>query len=247
MLIAILTDIHANREALSSCLEDAARRHADRYAFVGDLIGYGPDPAWVIDTVSRYTSDGAIAVLGNHDAAALQQSRKTMNPFAEIAISWTRSQLTERHAEFLRSLPLQVEDGDRLFVHANAWAPAGWEYIRSALDAKFSMSATDRRYTFCGHVHEPALYSMRADGRIADFKPHPEIAIPLSSQRRWLAIPGTVGQPRDGVVAARYAVFDDFTNSLTYFQVPFDVEATVAKMRAAKLPQPFVALFQQSA
>jgi diadenosine tetraphosphatase ApaH/serine/threonine PP2A family protein phosphatase len=245
MLIAILTDIHANREALAACLDHAARHHADRYAFVGDLIGYGADPAWVLDVVSSYCDEGAVTVLGNHDAAVLHGPERRMNPLARLVVEWTRSQLAERHLKFLESLPLQVEDGDRLFVHANAWAPGQWEYVRSPFDAKSSMDATGCRYTFCGHVHEPALYYMRKGGRVAAFSPVAEIAIPLGGQRRWLAIPGTVGQPRDGVLAARYALFDDFTSTLTYFRVPFDHETTVGKMRAAGLPQFFIAQLQE--
>jgi diadenosine tetraphosphatase ApaH/serine/threonine PP2A family protein phosphatase len=131
---------------------------------------------------------------------------------------------------------LQVEEAGCLFVHANAWAPAQWEYILSPFDARSSMAATRARFTFCGHTHEPALYNVGRDWRAAAFKPVPDTAIPLGTHRRWLAVPGSVGQPRDGIVAACYALFDSGRNEITFYRVPYDVESTAAKVRAAGLP-----------
>ena len=91
--------------------------------------------------------------------------------------------------------------------------------------------------TFCGHVHEPALYNLSATGKIMCFTPTPETSIPLVGQRRWLAIPGAAGQPRDGNPAACYALYDDRTSELTYFRVPYDVDSAGKKILAAGLPQ----------
>lgn len=244
MRIALLTDLHANREALAACLAHAQRAQAERYAFLGDLIGYGADPAWVLDTVMSFVARGAIAVLGNHDAAVLRGPDKTMRPEAQQVIAWTRAQFTAPQLEFLAGLPLKVEDGDRLFVHANAWAPEQWEYITGVFDAGRSIAATRCRYTFCGHVHEPALY--HTNGRVCAFTPTAGTPIPLGSHRRWLAIPGSVGQPRDGVPAACYALFDTVSNLLTYFRVPYDFESAARKIRVAGLPERFVVLLEEA-
>src|SRR5215207_6711095 len=150
MLIALLADIHANREALTACLAEAKRAGADRYVFLGDLVGYGADPAWVVDRVAEMVEAGAIAVLGNHDAAALHGS-ETMNSAARAAIEWTRARLAPAHRSFLGSLPLTVVEGDRLYVHASASAPADWIYILGAREAFQSFRATHRRLTFCDH------------------------------------------------------------------------------------------------
>lgn len=240
MRIALLTDIHANREALSACLAHARRSNAERYVFLGDLVGYGADPGWVIDTVMAYVGRGARAVLGNHDAAVVQGPGTHMHADARKVIEWTRLQLGNEQLNFIGSLPLQIEDDGRLFVHANAWDPGQWEYITGAYEARRSMLATHCSHTFCGHVHEPALYHMAANGRVSKFTPQAGTGIPLGPQRRWLAIPGTVGQPRDGVLAARYALFDDSGNTLTYFQVPYDHEVAARKVRAAGLPHSLV-------
>lgn len=237
MLIAILTDIHANREALAACLAHAKERNAQRYAFLGDLIGYGADPASVVDTVMDYVSRGAIAVQGNHDVAVTQAPSKNMNPQARQVIEWTRAQLNNSQLAFLDALPLTQEANNCLFVHATAAEPKSWEYISGTLEAIKSMHATKCRITFCGHVHEPALYNLSPTGKVSSFVPTGDSSIPLGTQRRWLVLPGSVGQPRDGNPAACYALFDDATNELIYFRVPYDHESTAAKIRSAGLPQ----------
>ena len=236
MRIALLTDIHANREAFAACLAHTERATPDRYAFLGDLVGYGADPAWTVETVMDYVRRGAICVLGNHDQAVCGPAREGMQADARRVIEWTRARLDAPHIEFLSGLPLQVEEAGCLFVHANAWAPAQWEYIVSPFDARSSMAATRARFTFCGHTHDPALYNVGSDWRATAFKPVPGTAIPLGTHRRWLAIPGSVGQPRDGIVAACYALFDSERCSITFYRVPYDVESTAAKVRAAGLP-----------
>ncbi|HZW11813.1 MAG TPA: metallophosphoesterase family protein [Noviherbaspirillum sp.] len=237
MLIAILTDIHANREALSACLAHAQERKAQRYAFLGDLVGYGADPAWVVDTVMDYVKQGAIAVQGNHDIAVAQAPGKHMNQQAKQVVEWTRAQLTESQIKFLTDLPLTQESNNCLFVHASAAEPRNWEYITGTLEALKSMHATRCRVTFCGHVHEPALYNLSMTGKISSFVPTGDSSIPLGTQRRWLVLPGSAGQPRDGNPAACYALYDDVTHELIYFRVPYDYETAAAKIRAAGLPQ----------
>jgi len=237
MLIAILTDIHANREAMTACLAHAKERHAQRYAFLGDLVGYGADPAWVVDTVMDYVEQGAFAVQGNHDAAVTQAPSRHMNPQARAVVEWTRAQLDERQLRFLDTLPLTQEYNNLLFVHATAAEPKSWEYINGTLEAVKSMHATRCRITFCGHVHEPALYNLSPTGKVSSFVPTGDSSIPLGTQRRWLVLPGSTGQPRDGNPAACYALFDDTTYELIYFRVPYDYETAAAKIHAAGLPQ----------
>ena len=237
MLIAILTDIHANREAMTACLAHAKERNAQRYAFLGDLVGYGADPAWVVDTVMDHVTRGAFAVQGNHDIAVTQAASRNMNPQAREVVEWTRAQLNESQIQFLDKLPLTQEHNNLLFVHATAAEPKSWEYITGTLEAVKSMHATRARITFVGHVHEPALYNLSPTGKVSSFVPTGDSSIPLGTQRRWLVLPGSVGQPRDGNPAACYALFDDATNELVYFRVPYDFESAAAKIRAAGLPQ----------
>ena len=239
MRIGLLADLHANREAVEACFQALREAACDRYVFLGDLVGYGADPAWVVDFVRAQVDAGAIAVLGNHDDAAVAATAGgTMNARAEAAIAWTSTQLDAGQHAFLQALPLSVSEEDRLYVHANAWAPAAWGYVGNALAAARSMAATPARLTFCGHVHEPALYHA-LDASAHRFAPKPGVSIPLPHTRRWLAIPGSCGQPRDHDPAAACAWFDCRSRALTFLRVPYDHERAAAKIRAAGLPEAF--------
>ena len=237
MRFALITDLHANREAVQAVLDHARQQGVDRYVFLGDYVGYGADPGWVVDTVQAMVAEGAIAVGGNHDAGVAESTSPTMRPEAQQVVNWTREQLNHGQIAFLRSLPLSATLEDMLFVHANAFAPAEWEYIQGRIEAVRSLHATTCHYTFCGHMHEPKLFHLSGTGKAGDFVPTPGMAIPVPPHRQWLVVPGSAGQPRDGNPAACYALFDRGEQMLTFQRVPYDVEAAGAKIRAAGLPE----------
>ena len=243
-MIALFADIHGNREALSACLADAARRNAGRYVFLGDLVGYGADPAWVVDRVSDYIARGAVAVRGNHDAAAAGEP-VAMDRTAADAIAWTRGELDEARQAFLANLPLTAEEGDRLYVHASADEPARWHYVVDSQRAQKSLEATARPQSFCGHVHRPALYFRSRAGTVSAFAPTAGVAVPLLPGRHWLAVLGAVGQPRDRNPAACYGLLDEADNTLTYVRVPYDVASAARKIRDAGLPAVLAARLEQ--
>jgi diadenosine tetraphosphatase ApaH/serine/threonine PP2A family protein phosphatase len=236
MLTALFADIHANREALEACLDHASERGAERHAFLGDYVGYGADPEWVVDLIRRYVEQGAIAIVGNHDRAIVDPAI-SMNRDAEAAIEWTRTRLGGDAREFLARLPMTIEDGSRLYVHGDASAPPRFIYVTDSEVARLSLQATHAQTTFCGHVHIPAIYALSSTEKLTSFQPVPGVAIPLLKQRRWISVLGSVGQPRDGNIAASYAMFDDATLEITYHRVPYDAESAAAKIRAAGLPQ----------
>lgn len=235
MLIALLADIHANREALTACLDAVAEDGADSLVFLGDLVGYGPDPEWVVETVANLVSRGALAIQGNHDAAAVDDGQ-ALNPIAAAAIAWTRKRLTSSHVEFLRDLPLDLNEDDRLYVHASACAPQDWIYVLSPREAFQSFRATAQRLTFCGHTHKPALYNESMSSLPLHHVPIDDAPLPLLTQRRWIAVLGAVGQPRDNNPAACYGLLDTTTNRLTYRRVAYDADVTARKIVAAGLP-----------
>ncbi|MFY9837549.1 MAG: metallophosphoesterase family protein [Xanthobacteraceae bacterium] len=235
MRIAIFADIHANREAFAACLADAHQRGATPAVLLGDYVGYGADPNWTVMTVMGLVDNGAIAIRGNHDDA-LANPRDTMNAQAQTAIEWTRGELGTNERQFLKKLPLTATDDDRLYVHSDASCPSAWHYVVSAEDAWRSIEATSARVTLCGHVHQPQLYAVEPTGRIAAFSPITDAAIPLSADKQWLAVIGSVGQPRDGNPAASYTVLDTDRGELTYCRVPYDVAAAAAKIRNKGLP-----------
>ncbi|WP_338846341.1 metallophosphoesterase family protein [Massilia sp. W12] len=239
MLTAILTDVHANRQALEACLAHAAQRQAGRYAFLGDLVGYGGDPGWVVDTVMHYAARGALVVMGNHDYAAAVEERKQMHAEAREAIDWTRNHLNPEQLDFLRKLPLQIRDSGVLYVHASAYEPQEWIYVNTLEDAVRSMQATECRLIFSGHVHMPALYRIAQDGKSGGHIPAPESVHPIRAQHQYLAIPGSCGQPRDGNTSASYALYDDQSGMLQFFRVPYDISGAARRVIEVGLPMVF--------
>jgi diadenosine tetraphosphatase ApaH/serine/threonine PP2A family protein phosphatase len=235
MLIALFADIHANRQAFTACLADARTRGAERIVLLGDYVGYGADPEWSVETVMQLVAEGATAVLGNHDSA-IGNPTDGMNPVAKAAIEWTRRELGAPARRFLAALPLTREDGDRLYVHSDASAPEDWIYVTSTAEASRSLSATPAHVTICGHVHRPAVYSISSTAKMTAFTPVTGVPIPLLPGRRWLAVLGAVGQPRDGNPAASWALLDTMKNEITYCRTPYDVAGAAAAIRAQGLP-----------
>jgi len=235
LLTALLSDIHGNLEALNACLSHARDRGAERFGFLGDLVGYGADARAVVEIVARHAESGAVILKGNHDQA-IEERGGYFNDAARAALEWARETLNAEQKTFLASLPLIVRDGDVCFVHASAAAPERWDYIDSPAAAKRCADAADACYTFCGHVHDQVLYFENAHGRMSEFRPFPGTAIPVRSHRRWVAIVGSVGQPRDRNPAAAYTLFDLAGQKLTFFRVPYDAMAAAEKIRSCGLP-----------
>jgi diadenosine tetraphosphatase ApaH/serine/threonine PP2A family protein phosphatase len=241
MRLALLTDLHANREAVEACLAHAEGQQVDQYAFTGDFVGYGADPAWVVKTVMDYVGRGAVAVQGNHDYSVTRPTRREAGPpqmhaEAREVIEWTRSQLDPEQMAFLAGLPLTQKHGNAFFVHASAYDPIRWAYVTGIEEAERSLKASRSRIVFSGHVHAPALYRRADDGRMGSHIPQAGQRIGLQPQHQYLVLPGAVGQPRDQNNAACYAVFDDEARDITYFRAPYDHGAAARKVIAAGLP-----------
>ncbi len=235
MLIALFADVHANRQAFEACLKQARDAGAERVVLLGDYVGYGGDPDWATDKVMALVEQGALAVLGNHDNA-VSDTHEHMNVEARVAIEWTRGVLGAGQRKFLAGLPLAINDAARLYVHADASKPKNWIYVANTADAARSIAATPAHITFCGHFHRPALYSLSATAKMTAFTPVSNVPIQLLPGRRWLAVLGAVGQPRDGNPAAAFAMLDTDKRVLTFCRVPYDVEAAAAQIRKHNLP-----------
>jgi diadenosine tetraphosphatase ApaH/serine/threonine PP2A family protein phosphatase len=240
MRVALFADIHANMPAFEACLAAASKLNVDRLALLGDLVGYGPDPEAVVARAAKLVADGAVAVLGNHDQAALAGARD-FNAAAAEAMVWTRAQLSEGSKRFLASLPLEVRSDDVLYVHADASDPGAWHYVTDSAGASRSLSNCQAQVTFCGHVHVPALYCQSSAGKMTSHFPVTGVSVPLFSQRKWLAVLGAVGQPRDGNPAAAFAVYDAETRALTYHRAAYDTDSVAQRIRDAGLPESLAA------
>lgn len=236
MRVALLSDIHGNREALAAVLAHLSRRGADLIAVLGDVVGYGADPEAVTERVMALAEAGAVVLKGNHDAA-LDDPAPDMNAEALAAIRWTARQLSPDHKSFLGALPLTHRLDGALLVHASARQPAAWPYISAPSDAERSLSATDARLVFAGHTHVPKLFSLQPNGVAVAAVPKAGVETPLLAHRRWQIVLGAVGQPRDGDPAAAYAIFDAAQDILVAHRVTYDHEAAARRILAAGLPQ----------
>ncbi|MGO9545663.1 MAG: metallophosphoesterase family protein [Rhodomicrobium sp.] len=244
MRIALLADIHANRQAFSACLQHAAEKGAERYVLLGDYVGYGADPAWAVAKAMELVAGGALAVLGNHDAA-IGDPAFSMHAAAMTVIDWTRGQLGAEERRFLAELPMSEDEGSMLHVHADASAPEKWLYVLTVEEASRSLRATGAQIVFCGHTHKPAIFSVTAMAKMTAFVPVTDVPIPLHGMRRWQVVLGSVGQPRDGIPAASYAMFDAGKREIAFHRVPYDIEGAAAAIRNAALPSYFAErLFQ---
>lgn len=237
MKTALLADIHANLEALSACIAHARREGVERFAFLGDIVGYGASPVECLEIVQDLASGGSPSVLGNHDQAALGGLCEEMHALARDAIYWTRTRLGPRERAFLEGLPLTRSEGDVLYAHASASQPGQWEYVASARQAERCLSASQARIVFLGHVHEGHLYQGAGQGALRPFQPVPGVPIPLMPHRRYVIIVGSAGQPRDGSPAAQYGIHDDAEATWVSHRVPYDSAGAAARIRAAGLPE----------
>lgn len=236
MRFAVLTDIHANREAFEAVLADVAGHGVDRLALLGDIVGYGADPEWCCDRAAALMAEGAICIRGNHDNAA-SGAAEAMSPLARRALDWTSGRLSAGQKTFLAGLPYAAEAEGVLFVHASANQPEAWSYVTSDTRAAPSFRASKAKLILCGHVHVPLLASCDIGGVVREQAFKPGLPIPLLPSRRWLAVVGSVGQPRDGVAQAAWALVDTGKQELTFRRTAYDVPGAAKKVRAAGLPE----------
>ena len=236
--IGLFADLHSNLEAFDACMEQAKKLGVTRMVFLGDIVGYNADPGALIDRIGEMVADQkAIAVLGNHDQAVFEERSKQMNSSANAAIEWTKTQLNSDQIQFLKDLPLMIQEEEICFVHASAHNPADWNYITDSMSAWRCVQSSGKTYTFVGHAHEQALFYQSAVGKLIRFVPHPGDEIPVLHHRQWVGVVGSLGQPRDGNPEACFAVFEPASEALTFHRVAYDQFKAADKVRRAGLPE----------
>ncbi len=242
MRLALLSDIHGNIQALDACLAHARAQQVQRFAFLGDLVGYGANPAEVVERVSLLTEEGAIVLKGNHDDMAVRPPA-TVQTVGDSTATWTHQQLSPEQRLWIDTLPFTQQLDSVLLVHASVDGPELWRYVYDQRAAAASLNAASEwpgvRYVFGGHVHLQTLYYRGATDGLMKFTPQAGVAVPVPKHRQWLATVGSVGQPRDGNPQAMYAVLDTERAQLTFHRVPYDHYGAAAAIRRAGLPEFF--------
>ena len=232
MRIALISDIHANREALEAVLQDMEERHVDKIHCLGDVIGYGCDPVACLELVDKNCD---LKLMGNHEYAAIGVvPLENMNRFARESIVWTRNQLGDREISMIADYDLSREAEDGLLVHASPFEPDEWHYIFTEREAVLGFESFQLRLAFHGHTHVPIIFCQTPAGRLRtivghDFDPDEDC--------RYLINVGSVGQPRDDDPRACYVVYDSKENAIDYHRVEYDFRATQAKMSKAEMPK----------
>jgi predicted phosphodiesterase len=230
MRVAVLSDIHSNLVALDAVL--ASLGTVDAVWHLGDVVGYGPEPDGV---VARLTEIGAVGVRGNHDAAAAGGDEiDWFNPDARAAMEWTRAAIAGRTRDWLTALPERHTEGDFSLVHGSPREPL-WEYIVSVPIARANLAVLTTPIGLYGHTHLPMIFAER-DGAVEQIEPGDGSRFGFAG-RRALVNPGSVGQPRDGIVTASYLLLNLGEQSCTWRRVSYDIGSTQAAMRDSGLPQ----------
>lgn len=230
MKYAIIADIHANWEALQVVLEDIKAQKCTHTACLGDVVGYNANPKECLDIIR---SMNIPCVKGNHDEyCSLDEHLEGFNPHAAEAVTWTRQQLTEEDRKWLRDLKYMRLVASFSIVHATLDVPQRWGYVFDKLAAAASFTYQNTSVCFFGHTHVPVAFirdSVVRGGTYSKFKVEPG--------RKYFVNVGSVGQSRDGVAKATYAIYDMDEQSIELRRLDYDIPTAQAKIRAAGLPE----------
>ena len=234
MRYAVLSDVHSNLEAFKVVLTDVEQKKIKDIVFLGDAVGYGPNPNECIDLLAEMCKT---LIAGNHDWGVLGLTDISyFNEYAKYAIEWTRGVLTEKNCKILKSFPVKKEnkDDDILFVHSTPKETEEWHYLLTLWDAEINFHYFDNKFCFLGHSHQPFIIERFPSGELVIHKESARI----KKGDRYIINAGSVGQPRDGDPRACYTIIDD--EIVRIVRIPYDIETVQKKMKKVLLPSPLI-------
>lgn len=231
MHYAVISDVHSNLEALNAVMRDIkVRRKIDDILFLGDAVGYGPDPN---ECVKALKDNCMVLLAGNHDWAVLGLTDiDYFNDEARAAILWTKEALTEDNSRAIETFSIvRVIEKDSIFVvHATPKEPRAWHYLLTLYDAEVNFRYFDQRICITGHTHYPSVIERLPSGELVAYSKD----VKFGKDRRYIINAGSVGQPRDKDPRACYAIVDD--EGVEFIRVEYNVRKTQKKMHEAGLP-----------
>ncbi len=232
MLVAVMSDIHANRHAFEAVLADVAAAGVAETWCLGDLVGYGAEPDACVELAREHAT---VCLAGNHDLAVTGElPMHEFSPGAALAARWTQGVIAPSSLEFLQQ---QRPSGERAGVglfHGSPRDPV-WEYVLSALLAELCLDSFEERIGLVGHSHVALSFNRGEDG-IASGEPRRGGTKLGVSGGRWLINPGSVGQPRDGDPRAAWLLLDLGGHTAEWMRTEYDIPGAQAAIRAAGLP-----------
>ena len=232
MRYAFIADMHGNFDALQAVLSDIDNNPPDAIYCLGDIVGYGAQPA---ECIAALRDRHIPSVAGNHDVAVTDAiPMDYFNPMAKASVLWTREHLSRNDLDFLSSLPLQDDNELFTLVHGEPGEPRAFNYVLTTHDAALAFSQAARPITFLAHTHVPLTFLLTGDDLTATADS--SFVIPAATPA--LVNIGSVGQPRDANPMAAFALFDSETRQVMIRRVPYDVGAAAARILAAALPAP---------
>lgn len=230
----ILSDIHANVEALNAVLERCEGKY-DQVLVLGDLVDYGPSPNEVIETIK---SLNVLCIRGNHDAVVIgEHDIRTFREEWQPVARWTMKELSSKSKEFLRSLPTSLEVEGAMLVHANLIDHLNG-YILNAASAEENLKKSRHQVVFFGHTHLSVVYSKGPAQRTVSARvPDNWEELVLRPQEKYLINPGSVGQPRNNDPRSFACLWDSTAGTVVFLRVPYNYAETQRKIRQAGLPE----------
>ena len=225
---AIISDVHANLEAVEACLREIEKLKVDRVICLGDLVDYCAQPNEVI-TLIKNNCD--VVILGNHDEAQYHHNiAERFREFAKISSIHTRGVLHPENLDYIKSLPLTHSENDLLFVHASPFEPSGYHYVLDEEAASSNFASFKENICFIGHSHRPVVYEISSGGVKTS------AGGVLNKNNRYIINVGSVGQPRDGNKNLSFGLFDSERRQYTNIRADYDRSSASIKIYKEGLP-----------
>lgn len=234
MRVAVLSDIHANQEALEAVIKHTWLKNVDRYVCLGDVVGYGASPNECINRLICLPE--LSCVLGNHDAAVLDLP-VNMKKDARRVINWTKRKITKGGLWFLGEMKEVVRWDDILFCHSNPYRPQNWYYVVEKSYISSSFARSKEKILFVGHTHVPVAITRKNFFCVYIRATEHSMVVPAAEINRQIFNGGSIGQPRDGDPRASYLIYDTEKQQVEFYRVVYDFERAGEKILSAGLPE----------
>lgn len=232
MRYAFFSDVHANLEALQAVILDFRKEKIDRIFFLGDAVGYGPNPNECVELIDEIAE---VKLMGNHDYAALGlMDTEYFNQYAVESIDWTKHSLNEKTIEIMSDFDITAEVDDILMAHSSPKEPDRWHYILDMDDVRENFDYFKSKICLVGHTHRPFIVALNEDGNCVISHKQDE---KIYSERKYLMNIGSVGQPRDGDPRSAYLIYDSDEQFVKCKRVSYDLSNTQKQMAEHGLPE----------